>query len=108
MRKELESHPVKNLRALFAGLKVQVTGYSKMKKAELVDKLLELDKKGFPVPKVGMYIPPERKKRKAKAKKTPFTVKGKGKEKINVSVSELSKALKEGKSAQQILTKFSN
>jgi len=58
-------------------LKQPISGYSKLKKAELVDKILDLKKKGFPVPKVEMYVKPERKKPEKKEpakKKVPFKV----------------------------------
>lgn len=72
MREILESHPVKNLKAIMKELKQPVSGYSKLKKSELVDKIMELKKKGFPVPKVEMYVKPERKKPEKKEVKFPF------------------------------------
>lgn len=73
MRAILESHPVKNLKAIMKELKQPLAGYSKMKKAELVDRILELKKKGFPVPKVEMYEKPPRKAPAKKEKTFPFT-----------------------------------
>jgi DNA-binding transcriptional MerR regulator len=63
MKDILETHPVANLKKILKEMKQQVGSYSKMKKAELVARILELKKKGFPVPKVEMYKKPERKKK---------------------------------------------
>ncbi len=71
MKEILESHPVKNLKAIIRTLKVEVTGFSTMKKSALVNKILELKKKGFPVPNVKMYQKPGRKAPAPKAKPPP-------------------------------------
>jgi hypothetical protein len=63
MKEILETHPVANLKKILKEMKQEVGSYSKMKKAELVARILELKKKGFPVPKVEMYVKPERKKK---------------------------------------------
>jgi len=71
MKEILQSHPVKNLRAIIRDMKVQVSGFSTMKKADLVNKIMELKKKGFPVPNVKMYEKPGRKAPPPKAKAKP-------------------------------------
>lgn len=63
MKEILESHPVKNLKQILKDMKQDVGSYSKMNKSDLVNRILELKKKGFPVPKVEMYKKPERKKK---------------------------------------------
>ena len=100
MKAELESHPVRNLKAILKNLKQPIGGYSKLKKSDLVKRILDLKQKGFPVPTVEMYVPPAK---KGKAAKIPFTLKKNKSKKVNVSVAELSKALKAGKSPQQII-----
>lgn len=62
MKDILESHPVVNLKKILKNMKQDIGAYSKMKKADLVNRILELKKKGYPVPKVEMYKKPERKK----------------------------------------------
>jgi hypothetical protein len=72
MKDILESHPVANLKAILRKMKQDVGSYSKMKKAELINRIMELKKKGFPVPKVEKYVKPERKKAEPKkAEKKP-------------------------------------
>jgi hypothetical protein len=76
MKDILESHPVKNLKDILRKMKQEVGSYSKMKKAELIDRIMELKKKGFPVPKVEKYVKPDRKKpepKKPEPKKTTQT-----------------------------------
>jgi hypothetical protein len=68
MKDILETHPVANLKKILKEMKQQIGSYSKMKKAELVARILELKKKGFPVPKVEMYKKPVTKKPQAKPK----------------------------------------
>ena len=60
MKEKLESHPVANLKKILRTMKQDIGSYSKMKKAELVARILELKKKGFPVPKVEMYKKPKK------------------------------------------------
>jgi DNA-binding transcriptional MerR regulator len=60
MKEILETHPVANLKKILKEMKQQIGSYSKMKKAELVARILELKKKGFPVPKVEMYKKPKK------------------------------------------------
>lgn len=67
MKDILETHPVTNLKSILRNIKGDVGSYSKMKKAELIDRIMELKKKGFPVPKVEKYVKPERKKPEKKA-----------------------------------------
>lgn len=62
MKDILESHPVVNLKQILKDMKQDIGAYSKMKKADLVNKIIELKKKGYPVPKVEMYVKPPRKK----------------------------------------------
>jgi hypothetical protein len=62
MKDILETHPVTNLKAILRNIKGDIGSYSKMKKAELIDRIMELKKKGFPVPKVEKYVKPVRKK----------------------------------------------
>lgn len=102
MKAELESHPVRNLKAILKDLKQPIGGYSKLKKPDLVKRIMELKAKGFPVPKIEMYVAPA-KKGKAAAKKVPFTLKSNKSKAVDVSVSDLTKALKAGKSPQQII-----
>ena len=71
MKDILETHPVTNLKSILRNIKGDIGSYSKMKKAELIDKIIELKKKGFPVPKVEKYVKPERKKPEKKAEKKP-------------------------------------
>jgi len=61
MKDILETHPVTNLKAILRNIKGDIGSYSKMKKAELIDKIMDLKKKGFPVPKVEKYVKPEKK-----------------------------------------------
>lgn len=68
MKDILETHPVANLKKILKEMKQQIGSFSKMKKAELVARILELKKKGFPVPKVEMYNKPVTKKPEAKPK----------------------------------------
>lgn len=62
MKDILETHPVINLKAILRKMKQDVGSYSKMKKDELIKRIMELKKKGFPVPKVEKYVKPARKK----------------------------------------------
>ena len=62
MKEILETHPVTNLKSILRNIKGDIGSYSKMKKAELIDSIMELKKKGFPVPNVEKYVKPERKK----------------------------------------------
>jgi len=71
MKDILETHPVANLKKILKEMKQEVGSYSKMKKAELVARILELKKKGFPVPKVEIYKKPK----KAEPKPKPQTKK---------------------------------
>lgn len=66
MKDILETHPVANLKAILRKMKQEVGSYSKMKKAELINRIMELKSKGFPVPKVEKYVKPERKKSEPK------------------------------------------
>jgi hypothetical protein len=59
MKEILETHPVTNLKSILRNIKGDIGAYSKMKKAELIDKIMELKKKGFPVPKVEKYVKPK-------------------------------------------------
>jgi len=68
MKDILETHPVANLKKILKEMKQEVGNYSKMKKAELVARILELKKKGFPVPKVEIYKKPVTKKAEPKPK----------------------------------------
>jgi hypothetical protein len=62
MKEILETHPVTNLKSILREMKQEVGSYSKMKKAELIERIMHLKKKGFPVPKVEKYVKPARKK----------------------------------------------
>lgn len=62
MKDILESHPVVNLKKILKKMKQDIGAYSKMNKADLVNKIIELKNKGYPVPKVEMYVKPPRKK----------------------------------------------
>jgi len=62
MKEILETHPVTNLKSILREMKQEVGSYSKMKKAELISRIIALKKKGFPVPKVEKYVKPARKK----------------------------------------------
>jgi len=66
MKDILETHPVANLKAILRKMKQEVGSYSKMKKAELINRIMELKRKGFPLPKVEKYVKPERKKSEPK------------------------------------------
>ena len=70
MKEILETHPVTNLKSILRNIKGDIGSYSKMKKAELIDRIMELKKKGFPIPKVEKYVKPEKKPKK-KAEKKP-------------------------------------
>jgi len=59
MKDILETHPVANLKAILRKMKQEVGSYSKMKKAELINRIMELKRKGFPVPKVEKYVKPK-------------------------------------------------
>lgn len=67
MKDILETHPVTNLKSILRNIKGDIGSYSKMKKAELINRIMELKKKGFPVPKVEKYVKPERKKPEKKS-----------------------------------------
>jgi hypothetical protein len=67
MKEILETHPVTNLKSILREMKQEVGSYSKMKKAELISRIIALKKKGFPVPKVEKYVKPARKKTEPKA-----------------------------------------
>jgi F0F1-type ATP synthase delta subunit len=62
MKEILETHPVANLKSILRNMKQEIGSYSKMKKAELISRIIALKKKGFPVPKVEKYVKPARKK----------------------------------------------
>jgi len=62
MKEILETHPVANLKSILREMKQEVGSYSKMKKAELIERIMHLKKKGFPVPKVEKYVKSPRKK----------------------------------------------
>ena len=68
MKDILETHPVANLKKILKEMKQQIGSYSKMKKAELVARIIELKMKGFPVPKVEIYKKPVTKKAEPKPK----------------------------------------
>lgn len=69
LESRLNTHPVKNLKAILRDMKQEIGSYSKMKKAELVARILQLKNKKFPVPDVPVYERPSGKAAKPVAKK---------------------------------------
>lgn len=69
LESRLNTHPVKNLKAILRDMKQEIGSYSKMKKAELVARILQLKKKKLPVPDVPVYERPSGKAAKPVAKK---------------------------------------
>lgn len=95
LESRLNSHPVKNLKSILRAMKQEIGSYSKMKKAELVARILQLKNKKFPVPNVPVYIRPTGKAAKPAAKPAPKEAAPKVKKVIKKPKGTAAQAAKE-------------